>query len=102
MCEPRDINRTLGNGYDGDGSMPGRNQSQRGDHQPTLFLFDAQPGGVGLAKRIFQRAPELLERTTTLITQCGCAQGCPACIGPFELGAWPKRVALALLAAGRA
>jgi DEAD/DEAH box helicase domain-containing protein len=97
MCEPRDINRTLGNGYDGDGAMPGRNQSQRGDHEPTLFLFDAQPGGVGLAKRIFQRAPELLERTRALIAHCGCTQGCPACIGPFEMGSLPKRVALALL-----
>jgi DEAD/DEAH box helicase domain-containing protein len=102
MCEPRDINRTLGNGFDGEGAMPGRNQGQRGDHEPTLFLFDAQPGGVGLSKRIHQRAAELLERTGELIARCACADGCPACVGPFDGGGLPKRLALALLRFGLA
>ncbi len=88
MCEPRDINRTLGDGYESSGPgverLPGRNQGQRGGSEPTLFLFDAQPGGVGLAKRIYRRASELIQRASELIDGCGCRRGCPACVGPTE------------------
>jgi len=72
MCEPRDIGRTLGS-EDG----PSEHQGYR----PTLFLYDALPGGVGLARRIFERAEELFERAARLISSCGCKSGCPACIG---------------------
>jgi DEAD/DEAH box helicase domain-containing protein len=98
MCEPQDLNRTLGNGYDSGGdaavsedpardtpgarALPGRNREQRGEHEPTLFLFDAQPGGVGLARRIYHRAPQLLADAAQLIRGCPCADGCPGCIGP--------------------
>ncbi len=82
MCEPNDINRTLGDGYEQD-TLPGRNAEKRGGNEPTLFLFDAQPGGVGLSPRIFQRAAELCERALGLIQSCPCVAGCPACIGPM-------------------
>ncbi len=120
MCEPRDINRTLGDGYDsppfaaaasaasdeqrGSGRLPGRNASQRGGNEPTLFLFDAIAGGVGLAKRIYQRAPELVARAEELIHSCNCRGGCPACIGPYDPGAGggiPKALACRILRACR-
>jgi DEAD/DEAH box helicase domain-containing protein len=96
MCEPQDINRTLGNGYDESGAPPGRSREQRGEHDPTLFLFDALPGGVGLAKRIYHRAPELLRSTARLIESCPCVDGCPACIGPADNRGTRKRLALRL------
>ncbi|MEN9577256.1 MAG: hypothetical protein RJA70_265 [Pseudomonadota bacterium] len=105
MCEPRDINRTLGDGYDSEpGSLPGRNSSKRGANEPTLFLFDAHPGGVGLAPRIFRRASELTARARDLIMSCPCPGGCPACIGPTEGGAGVtgrKALATQILAACR-
>ncbi len=67
MCDPRDINQTLGDG---------------GPQTPTLFLFDAHPGGVGLAERIYGSLPELLARARELIATCQCEAGCPACVGP--------------------
>lgn len=101
MCEPRDINRTLGDGYDSelpDGDqLPGRNADKRGSNEPTLFLFDAQPGGVGLAQRIYRRASELLQRAEELIRSCGCRAGCPACVGPAEAGE-SKELAARILA----
>jgi DEAD/DEAH box helicase domain-containing protein len=102
MCEPRDINRTLGDGYDSDPTsssphLPGRNQSQRGGNEPTLFLFDAQPGGVGLAKRIHQRAEELLRRAKELVDSCACKAGCPACVGPVHDGGETRRLAQLIL-----
>jgi DEAD/DEAH box helicase domain-containing protein len=50
-------------------------------YRPTLFLYDALPGGVGLARRIFERAEDLLSRAARLIGGCACKSGCPACIG---------------------
>ncbi len=100
MCDRRDLNLTLGDGtLDGgllpDGTAPGRDyqQGHSGGLNPTVYLFDAQPGGVGLAERIYERLPELLHRVRHLLTTCGCKQGCPACVGP---GASPLRKPLAL------
>lgn len=87
MCEPSDIGRTLGDGaseIDGTELAPGRNPhtGRTGRIDPTLFLFDAVPGGVGLAERIFERAETLVGAAHRLIASCSCAAGCPACIGP--------------------
>jgi DEAD/DEAH box helicase domain-containing protein len=49
-----------------------------------LFLFDVQPGGVGLSEHIFHRAGHLLGQARDLITGCSCENGCPACVGPTE------------------
>jgi len=112
MCDPRDINQCLGDGeQDFDGHGPAQpagrepravaaspHSARTGQLDPTLFLFDAQPGGVGLAERIFERASELLGRAQTLITQCPCEAGCPACVGPAE-NSPRKALALELIAA---
>ena len=102
MCDPRDLGRTLGDGED-EHEAPGRDPFARrtGRFDPTLFLFDSIPGGVGLAERIFDRSRELLERTHALIASCGCRAGCPACVGPGEQGSdgSDKRLALRVLSA---
>ncbi|MEB2313484.1 MAG: DEAD/DEAH box helicase [Sorangiineae bacterium] len=103
MIDPRDLNRTLGDG-DGDagGASPrpaGRDPlgGRTGGFEPTVFLFDAMPGGVGLAERIYERAGELIGRARGLIGGCACASGCPACVGPeAEGGAARKQLALAV------
>lgn len=94
MCEPSDIGRTLGDGAS-EAAPAGRNPHTRrtGGFDPTLFLFDAIPGGVGLASRIYERAPELLEDARRLIRNCPCESGCPACVGPAEGGRARERKA---------
>lgn len=102
MCDPQDLNRTLGDGYDDEetppegGSprqeLPGRTSQRRGQHSPTLFLFDAHAGGVGLSERIFREAPVLISRAKVLVEGCPCQNGCPACVGPTAGG---QRKALA-------
>jgi DEAD/DEAH box helicase domain-containing protein len=98
MCDPRDIHQCLGDGeQETDGSRlaqpAGREpravasapaSARIGQLDPTLFLFDAQPGGVGLAERIFERSAELMARARALIAGCPCEGGCPACVGPAE------------------
>jgi DEAD/DEAH box helicase domain-containing protein len=49
---------------------------------PALFLYDRYPGGVGLADRLFEVRGELLTAALWRIRECGCAEGCPSCVGP--------------------
>lgn len=69
--------------------------------KPTIFLCDYYPGGVGLAAKLFQMHTLILEAAHRLATECGCADGCPSCVGPPSgAGAGVKANALALIAAG--
>lgn len=70
--------------------------------QPTVTLYDQVPAGVGFAQHLFELAPELLVASREVIERCGCAAGCPACIGPVldeEPLANPKGLTLALIEA---
>ncbi len=105
MCDPRDLGQTLGDGADPSGAAgagAGRDpfSGKTGRFDPTVFLFDAHAGGVGLAPRIFERADELFERARALIERCPCGGGCPACIGPSEGDARKRRVLRILSALG--
>lgn len=97
MCEPQDIGRTLGS--DDGATDTGENgeglQAER--YRPTLFLYDALPGGVGLARRIYERAEELMTRAARLISGCACTSGCPACVGAAMVHSERKLAAVALL-----
>ena len=64
---------------------------------PSLFLFDALPGGVGLARRIYERTEELMARAAALISSCPCTSGCPACVGAAMVRSERKAAAIALL-----
>ncbi len=102
MCDPRDIGQTLGDGQaDELGGGPARDpfSGHTGKFDPTLFLFDAIPGGIGLAERIYERAEELFDHARALIESCSCSSGCPACVGPSAEGGSRKRLALDLLSA---
>src|SRR5690606_16621108 len=102
MCDPKDLASTLGDGEPDDGAplaAPlGRDPELGyvGRRNPTLFLFDVQPGGVGLSEHIFHRAGDLLEQARDLILGCACESGCPACVGPAE--AAPRKVLARTLA----
>ena len=65
--------------------------------EPTLFMYDNYPGGIGLSHQIFDDTMSLLEKTMRLISKCECRYGCPSCVGPVkEVGEKSKEVALAL------
>jgi DEAD/DEAH box helicase domain-containing protein len=70
---------------------------------PTIYLYEAVPGGVGLAERLWARHAELVGGAAELVAACGCESGCPSCTGPRPHGADDqvdaKGLALRLLAA---
>ena len=68
--------------------------------RPTLYLYDAVPGGVGLTERLFSVAAELIGACREVVAGCPCLDGCPSCVGPMtEVGPRGKAAAGELLAA---
>ncbi len=87
MCDPRDL---------------GLVTQVRSPHSeaPTIYLYEAVPGGIGLSERLFTRHDELIVGARALIEACGCEAGCPACTGPrLDPTVNGKSLALRLLAA---
>ncbi len=82
MVDPRDLGRTLGDQSDPNAPPSKRAGGGSGKFDPTVFLYDSTPGGVGLATRIYEDRESLLRGTLSLIERCACREGCPACIGP--------------------
>jgi len=67
--------------------------------QPTIYLYESVPGGIGLAERLWERHADLLSAAADLIAACGCEAGCPACTGPrLEPDVDARALALRLLA----
>jgi len=71
--------------------------------RPTLYLYDNYPGGIGIAAPLFDLRQQVIDRSIELVAQCGCTQGCPACVGPVlptdeAERPSPKLAALAVLA----
>jgi len=56
----------------------------------AIFIYDAYPGGVGLAQRGFDAVLELLEKTWEVIKECPCEEGCPSCIHSPKCGSGNK------------
>jgi DEAD/DEAH box helicase domain-containing protein len=48
--------------------------------RPTIFVYDAFPGGAGFSETAFERLTELLKRTKETIARCPCKAGCPSCV----------------------
>jgi DEAD/DEAH box helicase domain-containing protein len=66
--------------------------------QPTIYLYESVPGGVGLSERLWNRHEELVVGAAQLIAGCACEGGCPACTGPrLEPDIDAKALALRLL-----
>jgi len=71
------------------------------DH-PTLYVYEAYPGGVGYARRIFGQFDEILGHAGDHLERCGCDAGCPGCVGaPVESGATAREGVRWILGAWR-
>ncbi len=85
MCDPSD----LGIETDPAGSVFGN---------PAVVIYDQIPAGIGLSQNLFEIHTELISRALEVVSQCGCKDGCPSCVGPGgENGLGGKQETLALL-----
>ncbi len=65
---------------------------------PTVFIFDAYPGGIGFSELLYARHDDMLASARSLIASCPCEHGCPMCVGPvLEVGPAAKDAALRIL-----
>jgi DEAD/DEAH box helicase domain-containing protein len=53
---------------------------------PAVFVYDGYPGGVGLARKGYERFEVLLDATSRLVKDCPCEVGCPSCIHSPKCG----------------
>jgi DEAD/DEAH box helicase domain-containing protein len=113
MCDPRDLNRCVGDrgakwflrlsresrGFYSSFNAAEEIPAERFDlFEPTLFLYDNYPGGIGFSHQLYDDSRMLLEKTRRLIAGCECRYGCPSCVGPTkEMGEKSKEAALSLL-----
>ncbi|MFP3903839.1 MAG: DEAD/DEAH box helicase, partial [Armatimonadota bacterium] len=67
MCDERDV---------GGASEPVHHDTG----EPTIFIYDSYPGGVGIARGVYHRLPELLDAVAETIEACPCEDGCPGCV----------------------
>ena len=70
---------------------------------PLVCVYDAYPGGVGLAERGFEVLEEWWKATMEAIRTCPCQSGCPSCIHSPQCGnnnePLDKAAAIAILSA---
>lgn len=85
MCDPKDISGVI-------------HVRSPFTQKPTIYIYDAYPGGVGFAERLYQMDDSLLKAARQLILECDCEDGCPSCVGPLEeVGPGSKAFALKLI-----
>ena len=48
--------------------------------RPQVFIYDAYPGGVGIARKGYELIEALWGRTLETVRDCPCEEGCPSCI----------------------
>ena len=54
--------------------------------QAQIFIYDAFPGGVGIAEKGFELLTELWKATLEAISECPCESGCPSCVQSPKCG----------------
>ena len=121
MCDIRDLGRSVGDRsanwfvqatndalgfYSPSGEESDSSVEAFPSFQPTVFLYDNYPGGVGFSEKLFEYHNFLVQKTRERILECSCSHGCPSCVGPVgELDQPTKKFALTvletLLGAGR-
>jgi len=104
LCYVRDLGSWLGDTTRAEsGAVATRDSAKKrlmaAEHfNPTIYLYDAHAGGIGLAERIFEVLPDLLRHALATLDACPCQFGCPSCVGPVnEVGRRAKLIAHGVL-----
>ncbi|WP_213996892.1 DEAD/DEAH box helicase [Tepidanaerobacter syntrophicus] len=85
MCDPKDIR----------GVVQIRSPFTQ---QPTIYIYDNFPGGVGFSEKLYGMQEQLLKAARQVIMECDCEDGCPSCVGPYEeVGSGSKEYALRII-----
>ena len=102
MCDAHDLGASIdGLALAGANRLGGTVRGEKPQElsaEPTIFLYDNYPSGIGFSEPLYGMHDLLLERTRELIDECPCESGCPSCVGPEgAAGPLAKTVARHLL-----
>lgn len=102
MCDAGDIARCVGDRkgrWFAHGDERQAAAVQETEHfEPTVFLYDNYPGGIGFSPQLYDLHVTLLQKALSVVEACGCQSGCPSCVGPVnEVGVRAREVAVAIL-----
>jgi DEAD/DEAH box helicase domain-containing protein len=53
---------------------------------PSVFVYDGQPGGAGIAELGFRASRRHLATTLEVVASCSCDAGCPSCVQSPKCG----------------
>lgn len=90
MCDTRDLGHAVASGEPGGGwsevvdLRAGLDAGAKAHLQgpPTMYLYDDVAGGAGLSVHAHGLGASFFERAIGAVEGCGCADGCPTCLGP--------------------
>lgn len=69
------------------------------ENRAAIVIYELIPAGIGLTEQLFENHEVLMREAFELVSECGCKDGCPSCVGPAgENGIGGKKETLALLA----
>ncbi len=54
--------------------------------QAQIFIYDAHPGGIGIAEKGFEATEELWQAALKAVKECPCTDGCPSCVQSPKCG----------------
>jgi DEAD/DEAH box helicase domain-containing protein len=54
--------------------------------EPSVFIYDGVPGGVGISELGYARLEEWWQMTIELLRDCPCSDGCPSCVQSPKCG----------------
>lgn len=77
MTERDDIDVTMSN----NAIIPDLDPEQK----VSLFIYDKYEGGLGYSEKIYDLIPEILDNAIKMVRNCPCEDGCPACVGDYNL-----------------
>ncbi len=51
----------------------------------SICIFDRFIGGIGYAEKAYEFLFEIVENAISMVKGCQCQDGCPACVGDYNL-----------------
>lgn len=77
--------RTMATSEDIGGTVFNTSEKEGEVKRAYIILYDLYPGGLGFTEKAFDFADEILNEAITLVKNCRCRDGCPACVGDYHL-----------------
>ncbi len=77
--------KTMAEGADLRGTSFHFTDEESGITKTSIIVYDGHPGGLGFSLKTHENLKSILTSAIKLVEQCRCREGCPACVGDYQL-----------------